>query len=1247
MAYLPLCRFARADGVQYIYLGENGYELRSVYNENDASYMGAVVDSTSYQATERDLFLIANNAEITGASTDAKLMLLGNSSATVPGAVITATNSYALEMISVAAIADLMNEHSDDIIDAYSYLITGNYTFEYPTCASSIDVDNGGCLTVSYAGEEGGHTTLFVNSLTIRTGGALVITANGNNPNGIQIFDGGSLTIEEIDSVTAADGSCLEIGENVTSNPEISAGEYVFVNNQPVPFEHGGENPDYVDEGLQFFFREDRMNVYYTLAGSIEEKQVNDHDFINAADLENIDSVTVRYEPKDDLTLDSINVDICTRVDDDPNNDVWTQLEEKTGTFTLTKGNGWARKTDVEFHFPGENASEDGIQFFFDGGRMNLFYALDNSDPASVRPDEGIRLEDLENVSSVLVSMNLFDGLTVDDLEIHVIAHPEEGDDYEINVTVENNSFVISKGNSWPKKIDVDIRTNDGPGPVVTDGLVFMYNPDHITNATYTIDNEEPAPAGLDTVVDLSSLNENSTVTFLFTPIDGLMLSAISAEVRFYYEGMNDPVTEQIMITSNSFSFTMPQDGWGRKVEVNVITPGDEEDRINLDFDDNRVTVEYSLDEGTNWQAVGQEKWISKETLGNATSIDFRLVDFDEGYSFNKAEYTCYYDLQNQTQTLTATTNPFTITKNGDKWGRVEVRFFLDEPQGPQPQDGNFIIETAISGKGSVLVGPGEFINNARFDGEAGISEYEINCDYWNYISVGFSPLSEEGYQIGSVKVNGEEVQLTNNAFTLFGKPDSQARIRIDVEFLVPDDVKLQDIFEHGYAYTVSTSASESETISKLTDCFIDETWCWYFNTKTDEANSRDAKYPGIYTHKETYRNSVSVPTMINAADDAVNLPYGVFTIYIGELSRDIKVYVMNKPGFIVETPSKNDPDVHEYTIVDTSAYENGRGMDITLKYDHDVGYPPVFGNGVDVNGAIMSDSNDVFSAHINQMHSGEVSELFDDDLNHPENFVNVRLIIVMVPDDSVSAVKAQGDQICAGWDFANLNVYTANTDLSEATHAYIYIGAEVVWISNVQYSNTDDEPTITGIALDESTGLVEENLIDISGPDGNGTFAIRFLSNYDLIPLILTFSDGTRRYLYLHRVGARVNEQDIPTDQSYTRGIFATYYYPTGDSQPSSDDLVDLFVTITKKNGDIETRFISGASPQLIDSGDGPNNTSWNRWCAKFELWSGEGAEYAQIDKVEVIVFKAGDNTNFGGVVVGSGRGVIWEKES
>ena len=315
------------------------------------------------------------------------------------------------------------------------------------------------------------------------------------------------------------------------------------------------------------------------------------------------------------------------------------------------------------------------------------------------------------------------------------------------------------------------------------------------------------------------------------------------------------------------------------------------------------------------------------------------------------------------------------------------------------------------------------------------------------------------------------------------------------------------------------------------------------------------------------------------------------------------------------------------------------------MAFDHDVGNAQIFGNGVDMEGVILTDSHDVFSGHVHQ----ERTQLFTRD---DANYISVRLVLVNIPNPlATTAVRINGNQSCPGWEFDRMNIYTASANRGNATDAYIYIGSTEVELDEVVFANSDIGDKITAVELDGNYGL-SNGIINVTQRDGK--FVVSFLdsndkmtTNYDFIPLRLSIKDSnnqtTFKYLNLHRVALRIDKYDDAGNVH----IKGTYYYPTLNSAPSDADKVDLYVTVTRSDGTKETMMVDGSNVQVKCSDDQQGNPNFNPYYSEFDVWTGSESDFGQIEKVEIIVIsRAGnDDMHFGGVKAGFGAGVVWVK--
>ena len=110
-------------------------------------------------------------------------------------------------------------------------------------------------------------------------------------------------------------------------------------------------------------------------------------------------------------------------------------------------------------------------------------------------------------------------------------------------------------------------------------------------------------------------------------------------------------------------------------------------------------------------------------------------------------------------------------------------------------------------------------------------------------------------------------------------------------------------------------------------------------------------------------------------------------------------------------------------------------------------------------------------------------------------------------------------------------------------------------------------------------------------------------------------------------------------------KAIYATFYY-AGNVRPATP--VSLFVTITTNSGVerkvINTTITNDGTP-VGGSVLGTASQGTDKEYDDFLIWSGSNADYNSIKKVEAIVYSAGSGDSFGGVKVGSGTGVVWNR--
>ena len=532
---------------------------------------------------------------------------------------------------------------------------------------------------------------------------------------------------------------------------------------------------------------------------------------------------------------------------------------------------------------------------------------------------------------------------------------------------------------------------------------------------------------------------------------------------------------------------------------------------------------------------------------------------------------------------------------------------------------------------------------------------YNIEFDDYDDLSVVITPHADDvvTYMVKSISVSGiseEAYEIVNNVLTLKSKPTANTSIVITVEFGVSDDVILSDVAERGYAYTIiiSNTTNPQDIIDEAKGYLTTELWNYYFGN--------DRIYNGIFASKNDLADAITKVGLspaepdydVNNPIDPLDInycPYIDFKLAIDEGSSvTLRVYVLQKLGFYVKTP-KADNSGYDYYFAEYKPNDQGFAEDIVLAFDHDVGNAQIFGNGVDMEGVILTDSHDVFSGHVHQ----ERTQLFTRD---DANYISVRLVLVNIPNPlATTAVRINGNQSCPGWEFDRMNIYTASANRGNATDAYIYIGSTEVELDEVVFANSDIGDKITAVELDGNYGL-SNGIINVTQRDGK--FVVSFLdsndkmtTNYDFIPLRLSIKDSnnqtTFKYLNLHRVALRIDKYDDAGNVH----IKGTYYYPTLNSAPSDADKVDLYVTVTRSDGTKETMMVDGSNVQVKCSDDQQGNPNFNPYYSEFDVWTGSESDFGQIEKVEIIVIsRAGnDDMHFGGVKAGFGAGVVWVK--
>ena len=627
---------------------------------------------------------------------------------------------------------------------------------------------------------------------------------------------------------------------------------------------------------------------------------------------------------------------------------------------------------------------------------------------------------------------------------------------------------------------------------------------------------------------------------------------------------------------------------------------------------------------------------ISGDELKGHESITFNAVPKIVGsiVSAKFADDTSAEDSQQWNWSdVTVVNGSFTLDISG--W--TDKRYALDIYTGgddPQPQGETFTLETDHNYGGSISVSP-EALEH-RTDGSR--EEYLYNIS--GYEDVVVTVIPDEGYVINSVTVDGNDVTLDeNNQFGISEAPVKGQTIRVNVQFAITDAGMLNDIIEHGYAYEYSSAALFKEYL-------VTEIWNNYC--------ADGGPYSIAFANQEALASALELDGT-RQYDDVVGLNFYDCTFTYGTANETFRVYVLEGVrDFIVKTLVNDQTDTWEYRIVTAPSTES-RALDLVIRTNPYIGPAIIYGNGVSVAGSIQSDNIAVASCHVTQERSGL-------DIGP----INTRIVIVQGFEGSTPIVF-NGSEDCVAWDFGNLNTYPATTSKGEAIESYAYIDSDSVNVRKTSYYGVADDTTLASVVLDGSAGL-KSDIVNIA-EEQDGSFTITFNTMYDEIPLVLTLSDGSTKYITLKRTALRITKKSVNTGNNPPTvelphgalstedrvipdelipalgggenvAIVASYY-----SQSNIGDNIRLFVTFTMNDGTTETKFIeSPVATGTVDSDD-PNNPYTNNY-ADYIFWAGPEGDYSQIRSVEVIVYKDGSNEDsFGGVMIGSGRGVLWER--
>lgn len=460
----------------------------------------------------------------------------------------------------------------------------------------------------------------------------------------------------------------------------------------------------------------------------------------------------------------------------------------------------------------------------------------------------------------------------------------------------------------------------------------------------------------------------------------------------------------------------------------------------------------------------------------------------------------------------------------------------------------------------------------------------------------------------------------------------------------------------HEYAYFVDTTVDTTaeDALDRMKGYLATEIWHEFFNPDTGRPFA--GKYDGI-TNLEGLQAVLSLQPLSSEKDAAAKLYYYEYKLTLSETEVvSGKVYVLpTKDDFVVKTVDEAGASYHVVTITyyyvdseDDPGRQNQFSNDVYVRGN--VKDWIVFGNGVCSIGTLDTGSETSVAAHITQEHSG-LGE------NEPFKNLDCRLIIC---NDEFDGVKISADRDAAAWNFTNVGVYATSDESSTAPVAEVYYGSESISLKAVQYTDETENKTVAEMTLDTTKLSSDAVSIRKSGSE----FVIDFHTGYDEIPLIVTYDDGTVGYMTLHRVGLSVGHEEVTqnkykvwhgTDHTveYTvadfadgKAVYATFYY-TGDTEPA--ERVNLFTTVTMSEG-VTRKIVADSITQSgrIISGErlGYASQGSDRYYDDFLIWSGTDSEFEALEKIETIVYTPGSEDSFGGVKIGSGAGVTWEKQ-
>ena len=551
-------------------------------------------------------------------------------------------------------------------------------------------------------------------------------------------------------------------------------------------------------------------------------------------------------------------------------------------------------------------------------------------------------------------------------------------------------------------------------------------------------------------------------------------------------------------------------------------------------------------------------------------------------------------------------------------------------------------VEYRIIGNGDVSFG------DAELGGWCGYHDKEDGFDHYKQAvkktvtSLGVTIAPHEGWKLGSLGLAG--TPLDESAYAVENGVASYTWTELDKGL----DVVFVEDGEPGpgpgYDYAKAKQQVESRdyaycgTADEIKGYFAQELWAEIFGELlrwNGEAFEpvHAGEFSGMFGAAEapeyagddlvcavtgSFLDAITLGEKQTASEnDALALPYREYSVALpdGETVAQGRIYELEKTTqFVVRAGEA-------YTVVDTAAY--GEGEDIVIRAAGGEDFAAdVFGNGVCVAGGLDAGEGVLWAGHVTQEHSGL-------DIGS----INARVIIV--PNDFLG-VRIDGEAWAAPWGFGTVPLYPVGTQ-DEPADAVVYYGndgTEGRVLKLYKDSGVAGNKTVAHVEIDETrlspaaATITQNNDYD---------FEFKFHTSFGLIPLIVTFVDGSKGYLDLYRTGLDVQYHEVGEGRIFVRhglegteygsdaerAVTGSFYYATGEAQPSES--VTLFVTVTTVDG-VERREVSRLNGSFIGT------EGSDKWCDDFLLWSGTEAEWAEIVSVEAEVVSSG--TAAGGTV-------------